>query len=297
MARGYHQEEIKEKLVNLLKDSKTGLSGVEISEKIGISRVTMTKYLNIFSVEGLIRKKNIGNVTLWFVDKTTEPFQFPNDYALAQKKYIDLLLEYSENQVYSIIRNCIYSEAKIPLIMSEIIIPAIKQVRKTFDDGKFGNSELNLLNGIILKSIQLINLISFDPDLKKNVILISADSESNLLCESASASFRSENYSVYSLGDMSESINVLFDLDLQKFLRRIWKQKIGTMIIVVFSQSEEGLNFFANSINSVREKIEKKIHLALCGKIGKKTKRDADFVNEDLNAVFEWSKTTLEDSD
>ena len=48
MGRGYSTEEIREKLISTLEDSESGMSGVEISDKIGINRITMTKYLNIF---------------------------------------------------------------------------------------------------------------------------------------------------------------------------------------------------------------------------------------------------------
>ena len=48
MARGYDRAEVKFRLIKLLRDSNTGISGVEISEKLGINRVTMTKYLGIF---------------------------------------------------------------------------------------------------------------------------------------------------------------------------------------------------------------------------------------------------------
>ena len=62
MAKGYQTKVLKEKLIEVLVNSKTGLSGVEISEKLGVNRVTMTKYLNIFATEGMIGQKNIGNV-------------------------------------------------------------------------------------------------------------------------------------------------------------------------------------------------------------------------------------------
>ena len=38
-------------------DSETGMFGVEISEKVGINRITMTKYLKVFAAEGLLRQK------------------------------------------------------------------------------------------------------------------------------------------------------------------------------------------------------------------------------------------------
>lgn len=296
MARGYKSEEVKQKLVEILNESKTGLSGVEISDKLRINRVTMTKYLNVFAAEGLIRQKNVGNITLWFVEQGTEQYRFPDDYFQVQKKYQDSLFAYSENQVYTLIRNCLYSGAKIPKIMTEVIIPTVTVVKKLYDDGKIGNSEQSLLNHIISNSIQLLNLTSIDADSKKNVILISADSENLLLCGASSASFKTEQWNVSMLGDMSESINVLYDLDLQKFLGKIWKKKPGIMIIVVFSQTEEGLKFFADSVNSSKEKMGKNLKLILCGKVGKKTSIKADLITEDLDTILQWSQTVYESS-
>ena len=63
-----------------MKDSDTGMSGVEISEKLGVNRITMTKYLKVFAAEGLFRQKNIGNITLWFLEPGQESFDFPDDY-------------------------------------------------------------------------------------------------------------------------------------------------------------------------------------------------------------------------
>ena len=53
MARGYDETEVKFRLIKLLHSSKSGISGVEISEKLGINRVTMSKYLNKFAAEGV----------------------------------------------------------------------------------------------------------------------------------------------------------------------------------------------------------------------------------------------------
>ena len=57
MGRSYSIEDIRKKLILILGDSKTGMSGVEISEKIGVNRITMTKYLKVFAAEGLLRSK------------------------------------------------------------------------------------------------------------------------------------------------------------------------------------------------------------------------------------------------
>src|SRR3989304_5603726 len=195
MAKGYQTQDLKQKLVEVLSNSKTGLSGVEISEKLGINRVTMTKYLNIFATEGMLRQKNIGNVNLWFIEEGTEQFEFPDDYFHVKTKYLELLTSINEQKVYNLIRNCIHSNANTTKLMTEE----------------------KLLGQIISSSIQMLNLITTEINPRKNVIIISADSKSALIAESASASFHSEGWNVSSLGDMSDAIDVIFDLDLQQF--------------------------------------------------------------------------------
>ena len=294
MARGYKSEDIQQKIIELLRDSTTGMSGVEISKQLKINRITITKYLNIFAAEGLLQKKNIGNVTLWLAEKGLEKFYFPDDYYKIGPKYIEFLTNGSENKVFSLIKNCLYSGASVSKLISEAIIPAISHVKNLYDDGKIGMSEEKLLKNIISGSLQIFTQLPVMSEPKKNVILIAGDFHNSLISEATSAYFHSDNWNVFHLGDMSESINVLFELDLQKLLRKIWKQKSGIMIIIIFADTEEALNFFANSVNSLKKKIGKNIKLVLCGKINKKTKISSDFVSTDIDSIVEWSKSAYE---
>ena len=59
MVPGYKIDELKKKLIDILEDSKMGLSGIEISEKLNVNRLTMTKYLKVLAAEGFLRQKNI----------------------------------------------------------------------------------------------------------------------------------------------------------------------------------------------------------------------------------------------
>ena len=237
MTRGYLAEEIREKLISTLKNSDSGMSGVEISKKINVNRITMTKYLKVFAAEGLLRQKNIGNVTLWFLEPGQESFVFPDDYFKIISKYLELLVKGNEDQVYSLIKNCLNSGASINRLILEVIYPAIEHINDLYDSGKIGSAEQNLLRTTISKSLDILNQISIVSDPKKNVVVISADPESILISESASTSYRSDGWNVSHLGDMSSAINVLFDLDFQKLIGKIWKQKIGVLLVVIFSQT------------------------------------------------------------
>ncbi len=296
MAKGYQTKDLKEKLVEVLVDSKTGLSGVEISEKLGVNRVTMTKYLNIFATEGMIRQKNIGNVNLWFIEEGIEQFDFPNDYFKVKTKFLELLNSHEEHKVYNLIRNCIHSNVNISKLMTEVIIPATESVQEFWEKGKISKSEEKLFGTIISSSIQILNQTILEIDSRKNVIIISADSKSTQIGEAASASFHSEGWKVSLLGDMSDSIDVLFDLDIQKFLGKVWSKKNGVMIIVIFSESDEGLKFFSQSINSIKGKIGKNLSLILCSKSKEKTLAKADLVTDNLEDIIQWSQTTFESS-
>jgi len=296
MARGYQTEDMKEKLVDLLGNSKTGLSGLEISERLGINRITTTKYLNVFAAEGLIKQKNIGNVNLWFIEAGTEKFNFPEDFFKVRTKYLEYLTARKEKLAYNLVRNSFHSTTQPVKIITEIIVPAIQSVYSIFDEGKIGKSELNFLEKIISNSIQIINLENFEIDAKKNIIVISADHQSALFSESAATSFRADGWQVYSLGDMSSSIDVLFDLDLQKFLTKVWKSGMGIMVIVVFSSTSESMKFFAESVNSIKLKSRKNLYLAICGDMEKNTEIKADLIEKDIQTILQWSQTTFESS-
>ena len=291
MAKGYRVEEIREKLISVLKDSDSGISGIEISKKINVSRITMTKYLKVFAAEGLLRQKNIGNVTLWFLEPGQESFNFPDEYFKITSRYLELLVKGNEEEIYSLIRNCLNSGALINRIIIEVIYPAIDHIRELFDSGKIGSAEQNLLRNIISKSLSIFNQVPVVLDSKKNVVVIAADPESILISESASASYHSDGWNVSHLGDMSYAIDVLFDLDFQKLVRKIWKKKSGILLVVIFSQTSEGLSFFADSINPNKTKSDKQIKLALCGKISKKTKINSDLLSDNIGDVLQWSNT------
>ena len=294
MARGYDETEVKFRLIKLLHSSKSGISGVEISEKLKINRVTMSKYLNKFAAEGTITQQSIGNLNLWFVDEDIEQLNFPDDYFLAQEKFVSYVIDCTEKPAYNLIKNCINSKAKMDKIITEIILPTIPQVQKLFDDGKIGKSEEQLMTGIISNSVQMITHHSSHSESGKNIIILSADSESSLISESAGAAFRSQNWNVFSIGDMSSSIDVLFDLELRKLLSKTWKSKEGVMIILVFSQTEEGLKFISDSFYSVKEKSENNLFIVLSGKTGKKVKIKGDLSTPKLEDILQWSNTKYE---
>jgi len=69
---------------------------------------------------------------------------------------------------------------------------------------------------------------------------------------------------------------------------------MGIMIIVIFSSTAESMKFFAESVYSIILKSRKNLHLVVCGDMKMKTEIKADLVEEDNQAVLQWSQTTFE---
>lgn len=293
MVRGYQVEKIKEKLIKVLHDSKTGLSGIEIAEKLKINRLTITKYLQVFAAEGLVKQKNIGNVNLWFMEEGVESFEFPADLFRVKNKYLQYVLLGASKEAHNILRNSLHSGANPTKIITEVIVPAIKAVQNSYDAGKIGKSEKNYLDDIILGSTYLIILTGRETDLKKNVIIFSTDYNNSLMAQAASAAFHVEGWKISQLGDMSTAIDVMFDIDLQRFLNKIWTKKQGLMVIVVFSSTENAIKFFSQAVVASKAKFGKALHLVFCTKLTKKTK-EADFVSEDIEKILQWCQTVYE---
>ncbi len=294
MVRGYQSEKVKKKLIDILHDSKTGLSGTEIAEKLEINRLTMTKYLQIFAAEGLVKQKNIGNVTLWFIEDGVESFDFPNDFFLVKNKYLQYVLSGANREAHNLLRNSFHSGANPVKIVTEVIIPSMDSIQNSYDSGKIGKSEKNLLDNIVSSSLYLINLIEYEIDSLKNAVVFSTDSQTSLIAQATSTVLHVEGWKVSQLGDMSSSIGVMFDIDLQRFLNKIWPKKQSLMIIIIFSSTESSIKFFSQAINTSKTKFGKSLHIALCTKTPKKNPDGVDFISDDIEKILQWCQTTYE---
>lgn len=294
MVREYGSEKIREKLIDALGQSKTGLTGMEISEKLKVNRVTMSKYLKVFVGEGLIKQKNMGSVNLWFIEEGAGKLNFPEDYFSVKNKYMEYVLSGSTPEAHTLIRTSLHSGAAPTKLVSEVIIPAIEAIENSYDNGKMGRSEKNFYDEIISTSLSLIGLSEEDVDQKKNIVILASDYQNALVAQAASAALRTGKWKVSLLGDMSSAIDVMFDIDLQRFLNKIWPKRDGIMIIVVFASKDAEIKFFTQAIESGKGKYGKNVHLALCTKIVKKTKTNADFVSPDVETLLQWCQTVYE---
>lgn len=283
-------QKIKRKLIELLSNSQIGLSGTEISNKLNINRVTMTKYLNIFVSEGLIKQIKIGNANLWFIESGIMQFDLPDDYFKIKNKYLDHVLDFSNRHSINLIRSLLHSDSHPTKIILEIIIPTIHHIQKLYVEKKINRLYIKLYHRIIMNSINLMNSLVNDIDFNKNILIIS-DIQNTLQAEAASTSFTANNWNVSFLGDISDAIDVLFDIDLQKFFHKIMTDK-ELMLVLVFVESYEKLKFFSETLKGIKKKFNNDIFLMLFYD-DVNVDVDADLITNDLKIVFQWADTKI----
>lgn len=254
----------------------------------------MSKYLKVFAAEGLIKQKNMGSVNLWFIEAGVDQLNFPADFFSVKNKYVEYVMSAASHEAHNLIRTSLHSGANPQKLVSEVIVSAIDAVENAFKNGKIGKSEKNFLDEIISTSISLVSLSAEEENSKKNIVILSTDYQNSLYAQAASAAFKTEKWNVSLLGDMSSAIDVLFDIDLQRFLNKVWSKREGIMIIVIFSSTEGAIKFFSQAVDASKAKFGKNLHLALCTKIAKKTKITADFVSDNIETLLQWCQTVFE---
>ncbi len=63
---------IEKKIINVLKNYQWGLTAKEISEKTGISRITVSKYLGQLKAAGILSERKVGAYRVWYIKDIAE---------------------------------------------------------------------------------------------------------------------------------------------------------------------------------------------------------------------------------
>ena len=131
----------------------------------------------------------------------------------------------------------------------------------------------------------------------QSVIISASDPRCALLSRITAAIYRTNGWSVYDVGDISDAAGVLFDLDFQRLADKIWRNKRGMLVTVAFSHTSEGLNFFADSLYPTT-KTSKNMHLVLCGyklrDISDSIPKSCDYYTDNVKDVIKWSESVSE---
>ena len=285
--RGYDRAVVYRRLLDLLERSG-GMTGSAISAELGISRLTMSKYLDAFAAEGLIRPSAVGNSRVWSPAGNAASFEFPGDYARASGMFSEAVAGLDAARAGSIIGSCMGSGAEAVRVLSEILVPAIELARDTYESGKVGSAEMAGMRRIISGSIGRLRERG-EHRRQDSMITMATDAHSALHAEAAAAVLAYGGWAVTDLGDVYPSSGPVFDTEIEKLLVRVRAPPGAITAVVVFSSVKERLQAVGTSADAARQGAVRGVHLALCGP-GEHAVRTATIMTRTADAVH-WAES------
>jgi methanogenic corrinoid protein MtbC1 len=295
MYRRYTLDEIKHKIIDVLQSAGgTGLSGVELADRIGINRMTITKYLDVMHAMGLLKKKKIGNVNIWFVQIGVADIEFPIDYIQVQQKLISSLVAGDEDHARRILLSVMNSNVDQVRVMTDVVLPAVNTIGELYSRGRLNKTERTFLLNLTMELIDLVKFNVRPKEQKANAyVLCVAGSEDRVhIAKGAAVALLARGWDSSFVGDVGEQIDPFFDIDFQRYLLRLWNNKHGLMLVCIFSSGEGSLRFLSSTAKEMKGKIkgDLRITAVTTQQLQPVAEESTDYVAKDLVALIEWAE-------
>jgi hypothetical protein len=295
MYRRYTLDEIKRKIIDVLQSAGgTGLSGVELADRIGINRMTITKYLDVMHAMGLLKKKKIGNVNIWFVQMGVADIEFPIDYIQVQQKLISSLVAGDEDHARRILLSVMNSNVDQVRVMTDVVLPAVNTIGELYSRGRLNKTERTFLLNLTMELIDLVKFNVRPKEQKANAYaLCVAGSEDRVhIAKGAAVGLLARGWDSSFVGDVGEQIDPFFDIDFQRYLLRLWSNKHGLMLVCIFSSGEGSLRFLSSTAKEMKGKIkgDLRITAVTTQQLRPVAEESTDYVAKDLVALIEWAE-------
>ena len=295
MYRRYTLDEIKRRIIDVLESAGgTGLSGVELADRIGINRMTITKYLDVMHAMGLLKKKKIGNVNIWFVQIGVGDIEFPINYVQVQQKLISSILAGDEDIARRILMSVMNSNVDQVKVMTDVIVPAVNTISELYSRGKLNKTERTFLSSLMMELIDLVKFNVRPAEQKPNahVICVAGSEDRSHMAKSAAVALLARGWDSSYIGDVGEQIDPFFDIDFQRYLLRLWSNKHGLMLVCIFSSGEGSLRFLSSTAKQMKGRVrgELCITTVTTPQLRPVAEESSDYVAEDLLALVEWAE-------
>jgi hypothetical protein len=288
MYRRYTLDEVKRKIVDVLQNAGTGLSGIELADKTGINRMTISKYLDVMNAMGLVKKKKVGTVNVWFLETGIADLEFPVNYTQVQQRLLELALAGEEEQARRLLVSVLNSSADSVKILTDVILPAANTGGELYSRGRLGKTERAHLLALVGEFIDVVkfNAHPAEPRMNAHVLCVAGTEDRAHVAKSAAVAFRILGWDSRYIGNVEQDIDPFFDIDFQRYLSRVWGNKRGLMVVCIFSSGEGPGKFLTSTARTMRGRLKGELRVAALASA--ETEEGPDYVAKDLQSMVDW---------
>ena len=288
MYRRYTLDEVKRKIVDVLQNAGTGLSGIELADKTGINRMTISKYLDVMNAMGLVKKKKIGTVNVWFLETGIADLEFPVNYTQVQQRLLELALAGEEEQARRLLVSVLNSNVDQVKILTDVILPAANTAGELYSRGRLGKTERAHLSALVGEFIDVVkfNAHPAEPRMNAHVLCVAGTEDRAHVAKSAAVAFQILGWDSRYIGNVEQDIDPFFDIDFQRYLSRVWGNKRGLMVVCIFSSGEGPGKFLTSTARTMRGKLKGELRVAAL--VSAEADEGPDYVAKDLQSMVDW---------
>jgi hypothetical protein len=295
MYRRYTLDEVKRRVINVLQRDNTGMSGIELAHKTGINRMTITKYLDLLYIVGLIKKKKVGSVNVWSLEQGAADFAYPMEYFEIQQRFMGAILVGNEDSGRKIIMNVVNSQADKVKILLDVILPTLNTINELYDRSKLGKTEKIYLINVIMEISELLKFNLTRDIINQDIFAMSVAGSEDATYNAKLGALAYQmlgGLSIY-LGNVEGQLDPFFDIDFQRFILKSCSNKIGLMVVIICSSKESSLRFLTTAAVSIKDRLKGKLRIvtmttpeleSLSELIG------VDFMAKDLQSLINWTE-------
>ena len=293
MYRRYTLDEVKHKITSLLQGNSAGLSGVELAEKTGINRMTMSKYLNVLLTLGLVRRKKAGPVNIWYLNSGITDLEFPINYLEIQQNYMTATFQNDPDKSHGVILSALNSTPDKIKVLSEVIIPTYNTLNELYDRGRLGETERTSILTTLADTIELIKFNSQVESAMQNahVLFVAGSEDRIVLAKSGALELKMLGWNSSYIGNVERLIDPFFDIDFQRYIIKSWNEKRGLMIVCIFSSQESSLRFLSLAASSLKSKLKGELYTVIftTSELAKRHEDiGADAAFNNIQSLVEW---------
>jgi hypothetical protein len=293
MYHRYTLDEVKHKITSLLQGNSAGLSGVELAEKTGINRMTMSKYLNVLLTLGLVRRKKAGPVNIWYLNSGITDLEFPINYLEIQQNYMTATFQNDPDKSHGVILSALNSTPDKIKVLSEVIIPTYNTLNELYDRGRLGETERTSILTTLAETIELIKFNSQVESTMQNahVLFVAGSEDRIVLAKSGALELKMLGWNSSYIGNVERLIDPFFDIDFQRYIIKSWNEKRGLMILCIFSSQESSLRFLSLAASSLKSKIKGELYTVIftTSELAKRHEDiGADAAFNNIQSLVEW---------
>ncbi|MDP9498435.1 MAG: winged helix-turn-helix domain-containing protein [Thermoproteota archaeon] len=293
MYRRYTLDEVKHKIMSLLQGNSAGLSGVELAEKTGINRMTMSKYLNVLLTLGLVRRKKAGPVNIWYLNSGITDLEFPINYLEIQQNYMTATFQNDPDKSHGVILSALNSTPDKIKVLSEVIIPTYNTLNELYDRGRLGETERTSILTTLADTIELIKFNSQVESTMQNahVLFVAGSEDRIVLAKSGALELKMLGWNSSYIGNVERLIDPFFDIDFQRYIIKSWNEKRGLMILCIFSSQESSLRFLSLAASSLKSKLKGELYTVIftTSELAKRHEDiGADAAFNNIQSLVEW---------